>query len=85
MDNGRVEVAGFPMIAQPSGVLVANWHLSLLHVTWFWVWARMQSLPMRRMVGHSLLVGNLGAKWERPGIEETSSGVGTSCVRLGNG
>ena len=62
VDNGRVEVAGFPMITQPSGVLVANWHLSLLHVTWFWVWACMQSLPMRRMVGHSLLVGNLDAK-----------------------
>ena len=36
------------------------------------------------MVGQSFLIGNLGAKWERPGIEETSSGVGISLMRLGN-
>ena len=35
------------------------------------------------MVGQSFLIGNLGAKWERPGIEETS-GVGISLMRLGN-
>ena len=81
--RGRVLWAGRPMIAHPSGVLVASWRLSLLQVSWVWDWACMQSLPIRRTVGHACLLGKLDAKWESPGIIETSSGDGMVPIKLG--
>ena len=43
----------------------------------------MQSLPMSIIVGHSFFGGNLSARLDNPGIQETSCGVGTSLKTLG--
>ena len=82
--NGRVDWEGFPMITHPSGVLTASWPLSLLHVSCVCGWAFIQSRPISRIVGHFCFVGKLGARCDRPGIDETSSGVGMSCRALGS-
>ena len=82
--NGRVDWAGFPMITHPSGVLTASWLLSSLHVSCVCVWASIQSRPISRIVGHFCFIGKLGASCDRPGMDETSSGVGMSCKALGN-
>ena len=76
-------LAGFPTMAHPSGVSTASWCLSLLEICWLSIWACIQSLPKSSIVGQSLLVGNLETRCEKPGIDNTSSGVGISCMTSG--
>ena len=57
--SGRVDGAGLPIIAHPSGVFVASWFLSSLCVCCTWSRAEMQSLPSKRTVGQSCFLGNL--------------------------
>ena len=56
--SGRVDGAGLPIIAHPSGVFVASWFLSSLCVCCVWSKAEMQSLPSKRIVGQSCFLGN---------------------------
>ena len=56
--SGRVDGAGLPIIAHPSGVFVASWYLSSLCVCCVWSKAEMQSLPSKRIVGQSCFFGN---------------------------
>ena len=56
--SGRVDGAGLPIIAHPSGVFVASWYLSSLCVCCIWSRAEMQSLPSKRIVGQSCFLGN---------------------------
>ena len=44
----------------------------------------MQSLPSRRIVGQSCFLRNFEARCDRPGIDDTSSGVGISRITFGN-
>ena len=76
--NGRVKWAGLPMIVHPRGVWMASWCLSSLETVWRCVWAWAQSLPISMRVGQFSLGGNFSAKWDKPGIERTSCGDGTS-------
>ena len=81
--SGLVVLAGLPIIVHPSGVSTASWFLSLLGTCWMIIWACIQSLPRRSIVGQFCLVGNLEERCERPGIDNTSVGVGMSCITLG--
>ena len=82
-NKGRVDLAGWPMMTHPRGVFAASWHLSVLHVSCSCVCTCMQSLPNRRIEGQSFLFGNLWARCERPGILDTSCGVGTNSAIVG--